>query len=129
MHAVRSRVGWIRSAALLGLIGLLLGFTACGPTIVYDLAPPETPEGRVCTVQCQSSASLCRQMQQYAEQQCQNNYALMQQNYQACRDSGSEHCVMPSYCMSMSTSVCDQSFRECFAACGGTVTARVIERK
>ncbi|WP_058557874.1 hypothetical protein [Thiohalocapsa sp. ML1] len=128
MHAVQDgRWTWAPLAS--GLLGLLLGLTACGPQIVYDLTPPETPEGRVCTVQCQSSAALCRQMQQNAEQQCQNNYALMQQNYQACRDSGSKHCVMPPYCTSLSTSVCDQSFRECFAACGGTVTTRVIERK
>jgi len=47
-----------------------------------------------CTVQCQSGAALCRQIQQTADQRCRNNDALMQQNYQASRDSGSERCIM-----------------------------------
>ena len=133
MHAGQGLWDWrgrvVRLAVRFGLLALLLALTGCGPRIVYDLTPPETPEGRACTVQCQSSAALCRQMQQNVDQQCQNNYTLMLQNYQACRDSGSDRCVLPSSCTSGSTAVCDQNFRECFAACGGTVTARVIESK
>ncbi len=108
---------------------VLTALTACGPRVVYDLAPPETPEGRACAAQCQSSAALCRQMQQHADQQCRNNHALMLRNYNACVESGSDACVMPPRCTSLSGRECSQSFRECFAACGGTVTARVIEKQ
>ena len=66
-------------------------------------------------------------MQHNADQQCQNNYALMLQNYHACRESGAKHCVMPTSCTVSSAAACDKNFRECFAACGGTVTTRVIE--
>lgn len=111
------------------IFGSALLCAGCGPRIVYDLTPPTTPEGRVCAQQCRNHAALCRQMQQNADQQCRNSYALMLQNYHACRDSGAEHCVMPPPCTSGSTAVCDSNFRECFAACGGTVTARVIERE
>jgi hypothetical protein len=120
-----------RKAVMTALISMsaLAALTGCGPRIVYDLAPPETPEGRACVAQCQSSAALCRQMQQNADQQCRNNYALMLQNYNACRESGSDACVMPPSCTSLSGADCSRSFRECFAACGGSVTARVIEKR
>lgn len=110
-------------------MGLLacLWLAGCGPTIVYDYVPPSSPEGRVCTAQCQSSAAMCRQMQQSNYQQCQSNYTLMMQNYNACRDSKGKHCVMPPSCMMSSTTHCDKGYRECFAACGGTVSARVVE--
>jgi hypothetical protein len=116
-----------RAVWLWGALWLVTVLAGCGPQIVYDYAPPQTPEGRACAIQCHSSAALCRQMQQNTYQQCQNTYNLMLQNYNACRENGGKHCSMPSICSSPSTSICDQNYRECFAACGGKVTSRVVE--
>ncbi|MBK1704415.1 hypothetical protein CKO40_07660 [Halochromatium glycolicum] len=109
------------------LMLVLIALVGCGPRIVYDYIPPESTEGRVCTSQCQNAASNCRQMKQIMNQQCQNNYSVMQQNYNACKESGAKHCVSPSPCPYSSTLACDQGYRECFAACGGKVIARVVE--
>lgn len=114
----------VRSASVLMISVWLAG---CGPQIVYDFIPPESNEGRICTAQCQNTATNCRQMKQMVNQQCQNNYNAMQQNYNACKESGAKHCVSPTPCPFNSTSECDQSYRECFAACGGRVIARTVE--
>jgi hypothetical protein len=116
-----------RLARLAGLFLMLMVVSGCGPQIVYDYVPPDTNEGRVCAAQCQSTATNCRQMKQMVSQQCQNNYNAMLQNYNACREVGAKHCVGPTPCPYSSTSECDQNYRECFAACGGTVVARTVE--
>jgi hypothetical protein len=56
--------------------------------------PPETSGGGACAVQSLSSAELCRRLSESAEQPCQNNYALMPQNDQACRDTGCWLCSL-----------------------------------
>jgi hypothetical protein len=114
---------------VLSSTGLLLAsvLIGCGPQIVYDYLPPESEVGRACTAQCQIGANNCRQMKQMANQQCQNNYNAMQQNYNACKATGAKHCVGPTPCPYSSTSECDQNYRECFSACGGTVIARTVE--
>jgi hypothetical protein len=115
---------WIVVAGLLLVLG---GVVGCGPQIVYDFVPPDSSEGRICIAQCQNNASNCRQMKQMVNQQCQNNYSAMLQNYNACKESGAKHCVSPTPCPYNSTSECDQGYRECYAACGGQVIARTVE--
>lgn len=116
-----------RWTLITGLWIAVVALAGCGPQIVYDFVPPESSEGRICTSQCQNAATNCRQMKQIVNQQCQNNYSAMQQNYNACKESGAKHCVSPTPCPYNSTSECDQNYRECFAACGGTVIARTVE--
>jgi hypothetical protein len=106
---------------------MLAMVAGCGPQIVYDYVPPESNEGRICAAQCQNTATNCRQMKQMVNQQCQNNYSTMLQNYNACREAGAKHCIGPTPCPYNGTTECDQNYRECFAACGGTVTARTVE--
>lgn len=120
---VRLARRWVLPSALLACLVLV----SCGPQIVYDYVPPDSAEGRVCATQCQNNASNCRQMKQMLDQQCRNNYNAMQQNYNACKESGAKHCVSPSPCPFSSTRECDQAYRECFAACGGQVIARTVE--
>lgn len=116
-----------RLSRVAGLLMVMIGLAGCGPQIVYDFIPPESDAGRICAAQCQSTATSCRQMKQMVNQQCQNNYNAMQQNYNACKESGAKHCVGPTPCPFNSSSECDQNYRECFAACGGQVIARVVE--
>ncbi len=129
MHCRKPGLAMIgrRLVLMAGLWIALAGLTGCGPQIVYDFVPPESREGRICATQCQNAATNCRQMKQMVNQQCQNNYNAMQQNYNACKESGAKHCVSPTPCPYNSTSECDQNYRECFAACGGTVIARTVE--
>jgi hypothetical protein len=123
-------LGWLAPGRLVRLAGLFLVLMlvyGCGPRIVYDYVPPASDEGRICAVQCQSTATNCRQMSQMVNQQCQNNYNAMLQNYNACREAGAKHCIGPTPCPYNSASECDRNYRECFAACGGSVIARTIE--
>jgi hypothetical protein len=106
-----------RRSVLLAILSIAAaGLGGCGPQIVYDFIPPGSSEGRICAAQCQSTATSCRQMKQMVNQQCQNNYSAMQQNYNACKASGAKHCVGPTPCPYHSTRECDQNYRECFAA-------------
>lgn len=98
--------------------------SACGPSIIYDYTPPESPEGRVCAAQCANTKAYCEQAEQNRYQQCQMNYNLAQQNYQNCKNAGGSLCASPSICMSPNTYHCNENYRACFAACGGKVTAK-----
>ena len=121
------RLGMGRLWGLPAVLLFCFFLSGCGPQIVYDYIPPASSEGRVCASQCQNNAVNCRQMQQMMDQQCRNTYNAMQQNYNACKESGAKHCVSPSPCPFSSTRECDQAYRQCFAACGGKVMARTIE--
>lgn len=103
--------------------------TACGPYIVYDYTPPHSPEGRVCTAQCNNQRTYCQMSNQNAYQQCLNNYNQMMYSYNSCKQAGGQHCYHPPGCISQSNWQCDESYRGCFTSCGGTVTSHVVEDK
>lgn len=110
-------------AALLGA-WMLAG---CGPRIVYDFIPPESPEGRLCAAQCATSQSYCRQSAEANHRACEASYQSALASYNACREAKGKGCVSPQTCFYPSTSGCDEAYRSCFSTCGGRVQARVVE--
>jgi hypothetical protein len=110
-------------ALLLG--PLLLG--GCGPRIVYDFIPPESPEGRTCAAQCANTQTYCRQSAEANYRACEASYQGALASYNACREANGRGCVSPPSCFYPSTSACDEGYRSCFSTCGGRVRARVVE--
>jgi hypothetical protein len=99
----------------------------CGPEIVYDYTPPQSPEGRTCAAQCANTKQYCRQSAESSYQSCQSNYQLGMANYNACKQAGGTLCSQPSSCVHPYTGGCDEAYRSCFAACGGQVQTRVVK--
>jgi hypothetical protein len=110
------------------VVMVALGLLAC-TTYRYEYIAPPTESGKTCAVQCMNTKNVCYSGMQA---QSQNNVYQCQQNnhysYQNCvahaqsRDDVKKCNPNPQYC---STSVnywqCDESYRQCFATCGGTV--------
>jgi hypothetical protein len=109
-------------------VAAIIGLTAC-KTYRYEYIAPPTEHGKTCAVQCMNTKNVCYGG---AQAQAQNNANNCQQqnhlNYQACVNRAQSHddvkkcnpngmyCpVNPNYWQ------CDESYRQCFAACGGTV--------
>jgi hypothetical protein len=114
-------------AAMTAIAGALTVW-ACGPSIVYDYVPPESPEGRMCANQCVNNRDNCRQMARMMDQNCQNNQRMAQQSYNSCRQAGGTNCVSPPICYSSGMSHCDEGYRSCFTNCGGRVVERPAAR-
>ena len=116
----------IRSLIL--YVATLTSLWAC-TTCRYEYIAPPTEHGKTCAVQCMNTKNVCYNGMQA---QAQNNANSCQQqnhlNYQACVNRAQSHddvkrcnpnaqyCpVNPNYWQ------CDESYRQCFAACGGMV--------
>ena len=66
------------------LIASLL--SGCGPRYQYIFTPPASPEGQVCTSQCEIGKQQCYGFTQNAFNQCQMNHNMALQNYNQCRN-------------------------------------------
>ena len=107
-------------AALAPLLPLL---ASCGPT--YQFTPPATPMGQACIIQCQSSSDQCRTQENEKVRQCEWRKQMAQAELDRCRASTNDPmscntqvplCYMANY------NPCDIRYRQCYQACGGTVT-------
>lgn len=114
--------------ALAPICFAIFWLTAC-TTYRYEYIAPPTEHGKTCAVQCMNTKNVCYNG---AQAQAQNNAnACRQQNsysYQACVNRAQSHDEVkkcnpnPQYCpTNVNYWQCDESYRQCFAACGGTV--------
>jgi hypothetical protein len=111
------------------LVGFaILGLSSC-TTYRYEYIAPPTEHGKTCAVQCMTTKQVCYNG---AQSQAQNNANSCQQqnqlNYQACVNRAQSHddvkkCNPNAMYCPVNTNYwqCDESYRQCFAACGGTV--------
>ncbi|NBT45132.1 MAG: hypothetical protein EBT06_09445 [Gammaproteobacteria bacterium] len=105
--------------------------TGCGPAINYVFTPPASPEGMVCISQCANSQQMCWSSNQNFYQQCINNHNWAMQNYNQCRNNAqnqnaSNSCMMPPACYAPNNYYCEEGYRACYQACGGSVQAFVV---
>ena len=105
-----------------------LGLSSC-TTYRYEYIAPLTEHGKTCAVQCMTTKQVCYNG---AQAQAQNNANSCQQqnhlNYQACVNRAQSHddvkkCNPNAMYCPVNTNYwqCDESYRQCFAACGGKV--------
>lgn len=98
-------------------------------TYRYEYIAPASESGKTCAVQCMTTKQVCYSGMQA---QAQNNANRCQQqnnlNYQACVNRAQSHDDVKKcnpnamYCPVVANNwQCDESYRQCFAACGGTV--------
>lgn len=108
-------------------IALLLAGCASQP-VDYKLVPPTTPEGEACVAKCDEQRKSCNESLQNQFEVCQTQYREDMSIYTRCRNSslgpapGSQFsCNIPRACQLPSGESCDEAYRACFKACGGTV--------
>lgn len=116
----------MRLKLLLMASSLLL--IACGPSYHYVYTPPVSPEGRVCISQCTINQQQCWSYNQNLYQQCLNNRNWAMQNYYQCRNNAPDkkaqnNCWLPAVCYGPNNYYCEEGYRACYQACGGTVDA------
>ena len=98
-------------------------------TYRYEYIAPHSESGKTCAVQCMNTKNVCYSG---AQAQAQNNANSCQQqnhlNYQACVNRAQSHDDVKKcnpngmYCpVNANYWQCDESYRQCFATCGGTV--------
>ena len=106
----------------------MVGLVAC-TTYRYEFIAPASESGKTCAVQCMNTKNVCSGGAQ-AQAQNHANYCQQQNslNYQACVNKAKSHDDVkkcnpnPQYCsVNPNYWNCDESYRQCFAACGGTV--------
>jgi hypothetical protein len=113
---------------LLFCLLVIVGLASC-TTYRYEYTAPPTESGKTCAVQCMTTKQVCYNG---AQAQAQNNANQCQQqnhlNYQACVNRAQSHDDVKKcnpngmYCPVMANNwQCDESYRQCFSACGGTV--------
>lgn len=114
---------------LFSVIAITLLAVASCTTYRYEYIAPATESGRTCATQCMTTKQVCYNG---AQAQAQNNANYCQQqnsySYQACvnraqsKDDVKKCNPNPQHC-SANANIwnCDESFRQCFSACGGTV--------
>ena len=107
---------------------LVLSLAAC-TTYRYEYIAPATESGRACATQCMTTNQVCYNAM---GQQAQNSLNICHQqnsySYQACVNRAQSHDDVkrcnpnPQYCSAIPNYWnCDESYRQCFATCGGTV--------
>lgn len=108
------------------LFGLML--TSC-TTYRYEYIAPASEHGKTCAAQCMTTKQVCvnaeQQKAQYGANNCQQQN---QMHYQSCVTSAKSQDEVrrcnphQMYCQAnANTYSCDESYRQCFSACGGTV--------
>jgi hypothetical protein len=116
------------------LAAILVGLISCA-TYRYEYIAPATESGKMCAMQCMNTKNVCYSAAQSQSQVSLNNCQQQNQiNYQACmsrahnQDEAKKCNPRGMYC---STTVnyrqCDESYRQCFITCGGTVNAFKVE--
>lgn len=108
---------------------LVVACAACGPVYdtTYSFRPPPTSTGRVCASQCETSRYQCLQLEEVRSRECQyradrdRDYCERQIRIDKGRspkwyECGTESC-------SADEEHCESSYRNCYQACGGSVTA------
>ena len=109
-------------------IFLAIGVASC-TTYRYEYIAPASEAGKTCATQCMTTKQVCYNAM---AQQAQNNANVCHQqnsySYQACVNRAQSHDDVkkcnphPQYCPTNPNYwQCDESYRQCFATCGGTV--------
>jgi hypothetical protein len=112
MSKLKLLVGAVLTIALSGCSNM---FTH---TVYYQ---PQSAEGRVCTSQCYNGQQQCHSQKQAQYQECQNQHRYARDSYKRCKDAGGKDCREPPSCSYPSTWECDNHYKACFGACGGTM--------
>jgi hypothetical protein len=114
---------------------------ACGPVYktTYELTPPQTAEGRLCTSQCQQTKSacqrggydryqLCKERKQAHAERAYNDYRMQQLMQKKPIKKSRRHFYSGYSCRQEASykKSCEQDFVGCFATCGGKVTPHTI---
>ncbi|NWG45951.1 MAG: hypothetical protein HXY25_05310 [Alphaproteobacteria bacterium] len=125
---------------MLGLLALLT-LLACGPIYdtQYSYAPPPTAEGRVCAMQCQQTeaycarscdleAETCRAEQRAEAAEAYERYVRDRSRAGKSIDRSLSDFDQSYMCSSSGScrSQCSASYRGCFSACGGAVSAERV---
>ncbi len=108
----RYKFWWV----LIGIGSYLL--VGCGPiyNTEYTFEPPQSPEGKSCTFQCKNTELQCEQMEKMREENC-----LLRSKLE-CKDQ--KECSTSS-CRT-DNDVCEEMYRNCYQACGGTVDTHKV---
>lgn len=114
----------LKKVALSSVAILLCG---CGPMYEtqYNYAPPKSAVGVMCVSTCEANRGNCRQMQDMQKQNCE--YRADQEYHWCVKHSDDKHkdqCYRTS--CNADYAVCDDQYRGCYQACGGTVTANQV---
>jgi hypothetical protein len=126
---VRHRIGVVRRhddrTAILSVGAVLaIAFLACA-TQKCEGTPPSGAGGQSCIMQCQRSSDRCRAIENDNVQQCEWRKQQAQAALDRCRATTDDAmscnqegplCYMANY------NPCDIRYRDCYRACGGTVT-------
>lgn len=111
------------------LASMIFVVVAACSTYRYEYIAPASESGKMCAMQCLNTKNVCYSAMQ-AQMQNNVNYCQQQNhfNYQSCisrahsQDEAKKCNPNGMYC---STNVnyyqCDETYRQCFTTCGGTV--------
>ena len=109
-------------------LAAIIALVSC-TTYRYEYIAPPTEHGKTCAMQCMTTKQVCyNSMQQQAQNSANNCQQQNHLNYQACVNRAQSHDDVKKcnpngmYCQAHANNwQCDESYRQCFAACGGTV--------
>ena len=125
---------------IFALLSLILFLTACGalgPQGPVRYAPPDTPGGRMCVVECRKGRDKCVEACQFKERGCiidmqgealKSYEAYTQERFKArlpveLRPSSFEN---PEACVATNCrTFCEETYQDCFEKCGGSVSGGV----
>jgi len=125
----------VRTLLLTGLLALITA--ACGPSIEtrYSYRPPSTSSGMACVQQCEQSRMYCQSSQQVAYQSCKADAmrraeieyrAYLRTLKRGEKPSRSISSFDNSYQCGSREYECKSVYNDCYAGCGGQVTAQRI---
>ncbi len=113
------------------LLVFLLAASACGPVYrtQYSFEEPDSPEGRACTFQCQTSKLQCEQIEDLRQERCEDR-ALREQD-RCLRRLERQKKEIKSYDCPLDTcradyDRCEKMYRACYQSCGGRVTSETV---
>lgn len=124
----------LRILGLSVLVGILIaGLIGCGPVYrtEFTYVPPDSIEGRQCTVQCANVRELCRsRVETRASREqaaCQKDVIARQATCMAAARDDQERAkcrFSTTHCRSVpDTRQCDNEYNVCYETCGGRVDA------
>jgi hypothetical protein len=106
------------------VVGLLIA--GC-TTVRYEYQPPPSESGKMCVTQCQGIREVCRGNEinrvqaerQSCERRSENVFRDCQRNAKGAEEA--KKCYRPACHVPENYWRCDESFRQCFEGCGGTI--------